>query len=36
MRTSEPTEAEKYLRGAMKLREQGSVSDDAIIGAAYL
>jgi hypothetical protein len=36
MRTSDPAEAEKYLRGAMKLREQGNVSDDAIIGAAYL
>jgi len=36
MRTSDPAAAEKYLRGAMKLREQGNVSDDAVIGAAYL
>jgi len=36
MRTEDPDTAEKYLRGAMKLREQGNVSQDAITGAAYL
>lgn len=25
-----------YLKAAMKLRETGNVSDDAVIGAAYL
>jgi hypothetical protein len=25
-----------YLKAAMKLRERGNVSDDAIIGGAYL
>ena len=25
-----------YLKAAMKLREKGNVSDDAVIGAAYL
>lgn len=29
-------EAEPYLMAAMKLRERGNVSDDAIKGAAYL
>jgi hypothetical protein len=29
-------EANKYLDAAMKLRDKGDVSDDAIIGAAYL
>jgi hypothetical protein len=28
--------ANLYLKAAIKLREQGNVSDDAIIGAAYL
>ena len=28
--------AEPYLRAAMKLREKGHVSDDAVIGGAYL
>ena len=28
--------AQKYLDAAMKLREKGDVSQDAIIGAAYL
>ena len=28
--------ANPYLEAAMKLRERGNVSDDAIIGAAYL
>ena len=29
-------EANRYLEAAMKLRKVGEVSDDAIIGAAYL
>ena len=29
-------EANPYLEAAMKLRETGDVSQDAIIGAAYL
>jgi hypothetical protein len=29
-------EANRYLDAAIKLRERGNVSDDAIIGAAYL
>jgi len=28
--------ADPYLRAAMMLRENGDVSEDAIIGAAYL
>jgi hypothetical protein len=28
--------AEPYLQAAMKLREKGDVSEDAILGAAYL
>lgn len=28
--------AELYLQAAMKLREKGDVSEDAILGAAYL
>jgi hypothetical protein len=28
--------AEPYLRAAVKLREKGNVSDDAVIGGAYL
>lgn len=36
MRTKNPEEAEKYLQGAMKLREVGDVSRDAILGGAYL
>jgi len=28
--------ANKYLEAAMKLREKGNVSDDAMIGGAYL
>ena len=28
--------AKPYLEAAMKLRQEGNVSDDAIIGAAYL
>jgi hypothetical protein len=29
-------EANRYLEAAMKLRDKGGVSDDAIIGGAYL
>jgi hypothetical protein len=29
-------EAVRYLEAAMKLRERGNVSEDAIIGGAYL
>jgi hypothetical protein len=29
-------EANRYLEAAIKLRDRGNVSDDAIIGAAYL
>jgi hypothetical protein len=29
-------EAVRYLEAAMKLRERGNVSEDAVIGAAYL
>ena len=36
MRGNDPQGAQKYLEGAMKLREIGDVSDDAIIGGAYL
>ena len=36
MRTRDPKAAEKYLQGAMKLREVGDVSHDAILGGAYL
>ena len=36
LRGKDPQEAQKYLEGAMKLRQVGDVSDDAIIGGAYL
>ena len=36
MRGSDPEGAQKYLEGAMKLRKVGDVSDDAMIGGAYL
>lgn len=35
-RLTEDEEANKYLKAAMKLRESGKVSDDAILGAAYM
>ena len=35
-RGRDPQGAMKYLDAAMKLREKGDVSQDAIIGAAYL
>ena len=36
LRGEKGEEAVKYLEAAMKLREKGNVSDDAVIGAAYL
>ena len=36
IRGSDPKGAQKYLDGAMKLRETGDVSDDAVLGGAYL
>lgn len=36
LRGSRGLEAVKYLEAAMKLRERGNVSEDAVIGAAYL
>lgn len=36
VRTQDPQGAMKYLKAAMKLREQGNVTQNAIIGAAYL
>jgi hypothetical protein len=35
-RREEGEAAVKYLQAATKLKEKGNVSDDAIIGAAYL
>ena len=35
-RGKDPQGAQKYLEAAMKLRERGNVSDDAVIGGAYL
>jgi hypothetical protein len=36
MRGEMGPEANRYLEAAMKLRDKGGVSDDAIIGGAYL
>ena len=36
LRTSEGKDALKYLEAAMKLREAGNVSDDVVLGMAYL
>ena len=36
LRGKDPEEAQKYLEGAIKLRKVGDVSQDAIIGGAYL
>ena len=36
LRGKDPEGAQKYLEGAMKLRKVGDVSQDAIIGGAYL
>jgi hypothetical protein len=35
-RGKDPQGSLKYLEAAMKLREKGDVSDDAVIGGAYL
>ena len=35
-RLQDPQGAMKYLEAAMKLQERGNVSDDALIGGAYL
>jgi hypothetical protein len=35
-RGKDPKGSLKYLEAAMKLREKGDVSDDAVIGGAYL
>jgi hypothetical protein len=35
-RLLDPQGAQKYLEAAMKLRAEGEVSDDAMIGGAYL
>lgn len=35
-RLTEDEEANKYLKAAMKLRQSGKVSDDAILGGAYM
>lgn len=35
-RSQDSENAVKYLQAAMKLRDKGNVSQDAIIGAAYL
>ena len=36
LRVKDPESADKYLRGAMKLRQQGEVSEEATLGSAYL
>jgi hypothetical protein len=36
LRRSDYEGAQKYLESAMKLRQNGEVSDDAVIGGAYL
>jgi hypothetical protein len=35
-RLTDPQGSTKYLQAAMKLRETGDVSEDAMIGGAYL
>lgn len=35
-RLSDPAGANKYLKAATELRKQGSVSEDVILGCAYL
>jgi hypothetical protein len=35
-RLTEDEEANKYLRAAMKLRQNGNVSDDAVLGGGYM
>ncbi len=36
MRRTDGKKANKFLEAAMKLRREGDVSDDAMIGGAYL
>ena len=36
LRRTEDEKANRYLRAAMKVRSEGSVSEDAILGGAYL
>ena len=36
LRGKDPEGAQKYLKGAMKLRRVGDVSNDAVTGGAYL
>lgn len=36
LRRDKPEAANLYLEAATKLREKGDVSEDAVIGAAYL
>ena len=36
MRGEMGPEANRYLEAAMKLRDKGGVSEDGVIGAAYL
>jgi replication-associated recombination protein RarA len=36
LRGSQGEGAVKYLKAAMKLRENGNVSDDVVLGMAYL
>jgi len=36
LRIEKGEEANRYLRAAMKLRENGNVSDDVVKGMAYL
>jgi hypothetical protein len=36
LRMSKAQEAMKYLRAASKLRRQGEVSEDVILGSGYL
>ena len=35
-RLTEDEEANKYLKAAMKLRQNGKVSEDAVLGGAYM
>lgn len=36
MRLTEDEKANKYLKAAMKLRQNGKVSEDAVLGGAYM
>jgi hypothetical protein len=35
-RLTEDEEANRYLKAAMALRRKGNVSDDAVLGGAYM